>query len=115
VGDRLLEALAREHGQSLPFLGMARAIVRHHHERYDGRGYPDRLAGDAIPAAARLTALADVYDTLRRQRLYKPARPHTESIRLILHESPGQFDPLLLQAFAGCQEQLERIYRDLCD
>jgi response regulator RpfG family c-di-GMP phosphodiesterase len=115
VGDRLLEALAREHGQSLPFLGMARAIVRHHHERYDGRGYPDRLAGDAIPAAARLTALADVYDTLRRQRLYKPARPHAESIRLILHESPGQFDPLLLQAFAGCQEQLERIYRDLCD
>jgi response regulator RpfG family c-di-GMP phosphodiesterase len=115
VGDRILEALGKEHGQSLAFLGMARAIVRHHHERCDGRGYPDRLAGSAIPAAARLTALADVYDTLRRQRLYKPAKPHAEAVRLILHESPGQFDPILLQAFAACHPQLERIYQELSD
>jgi response regulator RpfG family c-di-GMP phosphodiesterase/tRNA A-37 threonylcarbamoyl transferase component Bud32 len=115
IGDRILETLGKEHGQSLAFLGVARAIVRHHHERHDGRGYPDRLAGDAIPAAARLTALADVYDTLRRQRQYKPARPHAEAVHLILHESPGQFDPLLLQAFAACQQHLERIYRDLSD
>jgi response regulator RpfG family c-di-GMP phosphodiesterase len=115
IGDGILEALAREHGQSLAFLGMARAIVRHHHERFDGKGYPDRLGGDAVPPAARLTALADVYDTLRRQRRYKPARPHAEAVRLILHESPGQFDPLLLQAFAACHGQLERIYHDLGD
>ena len=115
VGDRILEALGREHGQSLAFLGMARAIVRHHHERYDGRGYPDRLAGEAIPAAARLTALADVYDTLRRPRLYKPPRAHPEAVRLILDDSHGQFDPALLQAFAACHGDLERIYRDLAD
>jgi response regulator RpfG family c-di-GMP phosphodiesterase len=115
VGDRILEALGREHGQSLEFLGMARAIVRHHHERYDGRGYPDRLAGDAIPAAARLTALADVYDTLRRPRLYKPARSHPEAVRQIQHNSSGQFDPCLLEAFGACHGELERIYRDLAD
>jgi response regulator RpfG family c-di-GMP phosphodiesterase len=115
VGDRILEALGREHGQSLEFLGMARAIVRHHHERHDGRGYPDRLAGDAIPAAARLTALADVYDTLRRPRRYKPARSHPEAVRLIQYESAGQFDPVLLEAFGACHGDLERIYRDLAD
>src|SRR5205807_2229851 len=76
VGDRSLEALAREHGTSLDFLGLARAIVRSHHERHAGRGYPDRLAGDAIPPAGRLVAVADVYDALRRMRLYKPALAH---------------------------------------
>jgi serine/threonine protein kinase len=110
IGDRILESLAREHGQSLVFLGTARAIVRHHHERFDGRGYPDRLAGDAIPAVARLVAVADVYDALRRERLYKPALPHTEAVRVILERSPGQFDPLLLQAFAACHRDFERIY-----
>ncbi len=62
VGASLLDALAREHGESLSFLGVAKTVVRHHHERWDGEGYPDRLAGTKIPAAARLVALADVYD-----------------------------------------------------
>src|SRR5206468_124837 len=76
IGDRILEALAKEYGNSLDFLGMARVIVRHHHERHDGRGYPDRLIGDGIPPAARLVAVADVYDALRRMRMYKPAMSH---------------------------------------
>jgi HD-GYP domain-containing protein (c-di-GMP phosphodiesterase class II) len=99
----------------LEFLGMARAIVRSHHERYDGRGYPDHLLGTAIPTAARLVALADVYDALRRERLYKQAWPHAEAVRMILEESPGQFDPVLLQAFAFCQDEFESIYRDLSE
>src|SRR4029077_13216176 len=93
IGDRILEALAREYGASLEFLGMARAIVRHHHERYDGRGYPDKLAGDAIPAAARLVAVADVYDALRRQRFHKPAMSHEAALRVLDTRSQGQFDP----------------------
>jgi HD-GYP domain-containing protein (c-di-GMP phosphodiesterase class II) len=113
IGDSPLDALGREHGGSLEFLGMARTIVRHHHERHDGRGYPDRLAGEAIPAAARLVALADVYDALRRQRLYKTALPHAKAVAVILHDSPGQFDPLVLQAFAGCHPQFERIFREV--
>ncbi len=115
IGDRILEALGREHGNSLEFLGTARAIVRHHHERHDGRGYPDYLAGDAIPAAARLVAVADVYDALRRQRLYKPALTHANAIHVILEGSPGQFDPALMQAFAACHREFERIYRDVGD
>jgi response regulator RpfG family c-di-GMP phosphodiesterase len=115
IGDRILEELGREHGASLEFLGMARGIVRSHHERFDGRGYPDRLAGDAIPAAARLTAVADVYDALRRARPHKPAMAHEEAVRVMLHKSPGQFDPALAQVLAGCHEQFEQIYRDISE
>jgi putative two-component system response regulator len=115
IGDRILEALGREHGAALDFLGMARGIVRHHHERFDGRGYPDRLAGDAIPSAARLTALADVYDALRRQRLHKPAMAHAEAVRVLLERSEGQFDPTLLRALEACHERIARIYRETGD
>lgn len=112
IGDRILDVLGREHGHSLEFLGMARAIVRHHHERFDGRGYPDRLAGDAIPAAARLVAVADVYDALRRQRQHKEAMAHVQAIEVI-QNSPGQFDPTLLEALSHCAGEWERIYRDI--
>jgi response regulator RpfG family c-di-GMP phosphodiesterase len=115
IGDRILEALGREHGTSLEFLGTARGIVRHHHERYDGRGYPDRLAGDAIPAAARLTAVADVYDALRRERLHKPAMPHGEAVRVMLTRSEGQFDPTLARVLGECHEEFERIYREVSE
>jgi putative two-component system response regulator len=111
TGDRMLEALGREHGHSLDFLGAARAIVRHHHERFDGTGYPDRLARDAIPAAARLVAVADVYDALRRRRYYKSPFSHPEAVHIIARESPGQFDPALVRAFLACEKGLERIYR----
>jgi response regulator RpfG family c-di-GMP phosphodiesterase/serine/threonine protein kinase len=112
IGDRILEVLGREHGHSLEFLGMARAIVRHHHERYDGCGYPDRLAADAIPAAARLVAVADVYDALRRRRQHKAAMPHLQAIEMI-HNSPGQFDPSLLATLPLCADDWESIYRDV--
>jgi len=115
IGDRILEALSKEYGTSLDFLGTARVIVRHHHERYDGKGYPDRLAGDAIPPAARLVAVADVYDALRRMRMYKPAMSHRSAMHLLLERSPGQFDPHLVCALERCQAEFEEIYRDLED
>ncbi|MBI1913963.1 MAG: protein kinase [Planctomycetes bacterium] len=115
IGDRILEALGKEHGDALDFLTMARAIVRHHHERYDGKGYPDKLAGDAIPAAARLVAVADVYDALRRERFHKPAIRHAAAVGVILRSSPGQFDPTLLRAFDACHDQFERIFREVCE
>src|SRR5262249_54916481 len=102
IGDRILEALGREHGEALDFLSMARDIVRSHHERYDGRGYPDRLPGDAIPPAARLVAVADVYDALRRERLHKPAMGHAGAVGVILKGPPRQFDPAPLKAFEAC-------------
>jgi response regulator RpfG family c-di-GMP phosphodiesterase len=114
IGDRILEVLGREHGHSLEFLGMARAIVRHHHERFDGRGYPDRLSGDAIPATARLLAVADVYDALRRKRQHKPAMPHDKAIE-VMQNSPGQFEPTLIEALSKCAGEWEHIYRDICE
>jgi response regulator RpfG family c-di-GMP phosphodiesterase/tRNA A-37 threonylcarbamoyl transferase component Bud32 len=113
IGDRMLESLAREHGSSLEFLGAARAIVRSHHERWDGKGYPDRRAGDAIPASARLTAVADVYDALRRRRQHKPALAHDAAVGILLYQSAGQFDPSLLRALETCHGELERIYREI--
>ncbi|MGE3804752.1 MAG: protein kinase [Gemmataceae bacterium] len=112
IGANILDALGREHG-ALPFLDMAREIVRHHHERYDGRGYPDHLAGTDIPPAARLVAIADVYDALRRKRFHKPALPHHEAARFILEGSAGQFDPVLVRAFNTCQNQFDRIFKEI--
>jgi len=113
IGDRILEALAHQHGESLTFLGMASAIVRHHHERFDGNGYPDHLVGEAIPAAARLVAVSDVYDALRRRRNHKSAMPHREAVRVLIEQSAGQFDPALMRAFNRCEHHFERIYEEI--
>jgi putative two-component system response regulator len=92
---------------------MAIDIARHHHERYDGQGYPDRLAGSAIPLAARVVAIGDVYDALRSQRVCKPALTHAAAMQLMLEESGRQLDPVLLQAFQRCASQFERIFREM--
>lgn len=110
LGAELLESIAKDFGNAFSFLGMARAVVRHHHERYDGYGYPDRLSGEAIPHVARIVGLADVYDALRRERPYKPALQHAQAVRSMLQENAGHFDPKVLQAFAACHEQFQRIY-----
>ncbi len=113
IGDRMLEAIRQEYGHSLQFLGIASAIVRSHHERFDGTGYPDRLAGEGIHAAARLTAMADVYDALRRRRAHKQALSHADTVVTIVHESAGQFDPVLVAAFERCSNDFEQIFRDI--
>ncbi len=115
IGDHILEALSKEHGNSLEFLGIARDIVRYHHERFDGQGYPDKLAGDAIPASARLVAVADVYDALRRQRFHKPAMSHEATLRLMCARSEGQFDPALLEALQNCEAEFARIFDSIGD
>src|SRR5258708_35212802 len=89
---------------------MAMDIARHHHERYDGNGYPDRLVGSEIPLAARLVALCDVYDALRSPRVYKSAMSHDIVVHMISEMSPGQFDPALLAVFRKCAPRFEKIY-----
>ena len=113
IGDRMLEAIRQEYGHSLQFLGIASAIVRSHHERFDGAGYPDRISGEAIHAAARLTAVADVYDALRRRRSHKAALSHAETVTVITQQSAGQFDPTLVLAFQRCAGEFERIFREI--
>ncbi|HKH93833.1 MAG TPA: HD domain-containing phosphohydrolase [Gemmatimonadaceae bacterium] len=74
-------------------------MVRSHHERWDGQGYPDRLAGEAIPFPARILCIADVYDALTTERSYKSAFSHLEAIEIMRRESGGQFDPQLFTKF----------------
>src|SRR5207244_1939715 len=82
IGAALIDAIGKEYGQSLDFLNVARAIVRHHHERFDGRGYPDRLIGEDIPAAARIVTLVDVYDSLRCHRPHRQPMTHAQAVRV---------------------------------
>ncbi|HLN32767.1 MAG TPA: HD domain-containing phosphohydrolase [Gemmataceae bacterium] len=115
IGADTLQEVAKKHGFALAFLEMAADIARHHHERHDGRGYPDGLSGSDIPLAARLVAIGDVYDALRSRRVYKPALSHTTALRLIVDSSPGQFDPALVQIFLHCAPRFEQIFHDLAD
>ena len=105
------DTLASAHEQSphAGYLEMAAAIARHHHEKWDGSGYPEGLAGEEIPLAARIVALADVYDALVSRRAYKGAFPH-ETARAIILEGEGQhFDPFVVKAFLACEEDFVAI------
>jgi response regulator RpfG family c-di-GMP phosphodiesterase len=115
IGAETLREVARLHGAALAFLQMAIDITRHHHERYDGTGYPDRLTGNSIPLAARIVAVCDVYDALRSRRVYKPALSHAATVQLMTEASPGHFDPALMQAFMVCGPQFEGVFRELAD
>ncbi len=115
LGAGVLEAVARQHGACLAFLQMAIDIVRHHHERWDGGGYPDGLAGDTIPLAARIVTVADVYDAMRSKLVYKPGLPHTAVRRLMGFAAQGHFDPALLLAFQQCEASFEQIFEQTKD
>ena len=82
----------------IDFPGDVRAIIRNHHERWDGLGYPDGLAGEEIPFAARILCVADVYDALTTARSYRDSLSHNRAAQ-VMRESPGQFDPNLLETF----------------
>ena len=95
VGAEMLDQLTYYKDEAL--VKVAYQICRWHHERYDGRGYPDGLAGEEIPIAAQIVALADVYDALTSVRVYKPAFSHEKAIEMITNGECGAFNPLLLQ------------------
>jgi putative nucleotidyltransferase with HDIG domain len=90
----------------IDFPGDVRAIIRNHHERWDGRGYPDGLAGEEIPFAARIHCVADVYDALTTARSYRDSLSHERAVE-VMRGSPGQFDPQLLEAFLNWAESSE--------
>lgn len=94
---------------------MAADITLYHHERYDGSGYPMGLKGKAIPLAAQITALADVYDALRSKRPYKEPWPHEETVSYIMESSGKQFGPALVQVFSDLHDRFDSVYRELMD
>jgi putative two-component system response regulator len=113
IGAETLQNVARRHGATVAFLQMAIDIARHHHERYDGQGYPDRLKGNDIPLAARFVAICDTYDGLRTRKPYKPSFSHSAALTLMFENSPGPFDSLLLQAFRRCEPEFARLFSSM--
>jgi HD-GYP domain-containing protein (c-di-GMP phosphodiesterase class II) len=115
VGAEVMQNVSRQHGFAAAFLQTAIDIARSHHERWDGRGYPDRLAGLNIPLSARIVAVADVYDALRSRRPHKPALSHAAAVQVLTEASPGQFDPQILPAFLQQHQRFDEIYKKYAD
>ncbi len=99
IGARAIEQAERDAGRPVAFLTLAKEIAHWHHERWDGNGYPDALAGEAIPLSARLMALADVFDAVISPRVYKPAMSFPQAREVIRGGRGSQFDPDLADAF----------------
>ena len=106
VGAEMLEKLPDYRDK--PLVQISHQICHWHNERYDGRGYPDGLKGDEIPISAQTVALADVYDALTSDRVYKKAIPHEEAIQMILDGQCGAFNPLLLECLSELSEVIQK-------
>ena len=114
IGASTLQA-AREKYHGNAYLNMGIAIARSHHERWDGGGYPDGLAGADIPLSARIMAVADVYDALRSKRPYKPAMEREKARQIIMEGSGTQFDPECVSAFEKVEAEFDRIWAGMAD
>lgn len=108
IGAEMLEQLGIY--QNEPLVKIAHQICRWHHERYDGKGYPDGLVGDEIPISAQVVSVADVYDALASERVYKKAVPHEKVLEMILHGECGQFNPILIE----CLQEISSRIRSEC-
>lgn len=101
-------------GSNTSYIAMAKDIAQSHHEHWDGSGYPKGLLGDAIPLAARIMSLCDVYDTLRSSRPYKKSIDHAKALKIIFEGDerthPSYFDPTVLAAFTSVSDQFAAIY-----
>jgi response regulator RpfG family c-di-GMP phosphodiesterase/Tfp pilus assembly protein PilF len=105
--SRADEAVGQDH-----FIHMSRKIVLFHHERWDGAGYPEGLAGEIIPLAGRIMAIADVYDALRSERPYKPALSHQEALVYIRANRGRHFDPVITDIFLANEAYMNRIFNE---
>lgn len=102
LGAQAIESAEKDVHEQVEFLTLAKEIAHWHHERWDGSGYPDGLAGDNIPLSARIMTLADVFDALVSQRIYKPAMSFEKARSIIVSERGQQFDPDITDAFIEC-------------
>lgn len=115
LGLDALEKAEERLGMDVPFLRLAKQIAYGHHEKWDGSGYPQGLAGDAIPLSARLMAVADVYDALISRRIYKNAMPHEAAVEHIRSQRGLHFDPDVVDAFLTLQDEFRRIAEQFGD
>ena len=110
IGSEMLDKI-EGYGDE-PLVRTAYAICRWHHERYDGRGYPDGLVGEQIPISAQIVALADVYDALVSERSYKKAFSHETAVQMILNGECGAFNPLILDCLRSAADKIPQIRYD---
>jgi putative two-component system response regulator len=113
MGGLALEQAAENSDPPIAFLHIAATIARSHHEKWDGTGYPDKLAGDAIPAAARLMAVSDVFDALTTERVYKRAMSAEEAREIIVNGRGAHFDPAVVDAFVARFDDFTAVMRTL--
>ena len=106
IGASILENMGSYQDEEL--MKVAYQICRWHHERYDGKGYPDGLKGDEIPISAQVVSLADVYDALVSVRVYKKAYSHEKAIEMIINGECGCFNPILLECLLDIQDRIKR-------
>ena len=106
IGAAMIGNVDLYHSERL--VQLAYEICRWHHERWDGRGYPDGLKGDEIPISAQVVSVADVYDALVSERVYKKAYPHEVAIQMILNGECGNFTPLILECMLDIQDEIRR-------
>ncbi len=111
LGRAAIATAERYMGSTDPFLSLAKEIAHCHHERWDGTGYPRGLKGEDIPLAGRIMAVADVYDALVSERVYKPAMSHDEAVHIITGESGKHFDPAVVAAFGEVATTFAEIHR----
>ena len=109
LGRDAIEHAEKQLGMKVKFLSMAKEIAYSHQEKWDGSGYPQGLAGEAIPLSARIMALADVYDAMISRRVYKPGMPHHKAAGIIIEGRGTHFDPDIVDAFIGLQEKFQAI------
>ena len=109
LGRDAIAAAEKQLGKTVEFLRHAKDIAYYHQEKWDGSGYPEGLAGDAIPISARLMAVADVYDALISRRVYKDGMPHEKAVDIIREGRGSHFDPDLVDAFLAVQEEFRAI------
>lgn len=115
IGRDLIDQIQRIATVSTLFLDMARQITYGHHERWDGMGYPQGLEAEHIPAPARLMAIADAYDALTSDRVYRSGVPHDKAVQLIFQERGAQFAPDMVDAFIEVQHEFQQIAKRLVD
>lgn len=108
IGAEMLKSLKRYQDEEL--LKIAYEICRWHHERYDGRGYPDGLKGEEIPISAQVVSLADVYDALVSERVYKKAFSPEKALEMIQNGECGSFNPLLLECLVDIRDRVKEEY-----
>lgn len=114
IGSDTLKEVSKEYPGN-KFIEIGIEIARHHHERWDGKGYPDKLAGLEIPLSARVVAIADMYDALRSKRVYKDKYDHEKACQIIKEDSGSHLDPFIVDVFLKYNEEFDKMYTSITE